>query len=112
MEKVYSIHQTEEFEKRYNKLDPQLQQEIDKAINQLGENPHAGKPLGYDFFREKKIKNYRIYYLIYDEYVLVFLVTISTKKNQQDAINKVKTLLPYYQQEVRKRFSGQSSSKA
>ena len=49
--------------------------------------------------------NYRIYYLIYDEHVVVFVITISTKKDQQDAIDKIKTLIPYYQQEIKEKLN-------
>jgi len=101
----YKIFTTDEFDKRYKKLDKQLQLDIAKEIDQLEENPHSGKPLGYKFFREKKIMNYRIYYLVYEKYVVVFVITISTKKDQQDAIDKIKSLIPHYQQEIRKRIN-------
>lgn len=101
----YKILTTDEFDKRYKKLDKQLQREIAKEIDQLENNPYSGKPLGYKFFREKKVMNYRIYYLIYEEHVVVFVITISTKKDQQDAIDKIRTLIPHYQEEIRKKFS-------
>lgn len=101
---MYKIFTTAEFDKRYGKLDPQLQKEIAKEIDQLEENPHSGKPLGYPFFREKKIKNYRLYYLVYDEYVVVFVISISTKKDQQEAIDKIRALIPYYKEEIKKRI--------
>jgi len=99
---MYTIYTTDEFEKRYKKLDSQLQKEITKEIDQLEENPYSGKPLGYPFFREKKVKNYRIYYLVYDEHVVVFLISISTKNDQQETINKIKVLIPYYKEEIKK----------
>jgi len=102
---MYKIFTTEEFDKCYNKLDSQLQREIAKEINQLEENPYSGKPLGYKFFREKKVKNYRIYYLVYEEYVVVFVIAISTKKYQQDAINKIKRLIPYSREEIKKKLN-------
>ena len=101
---MYIIYTTDEFEKRYKKLDPQLQKEITKEIDQLEENPYSGKPLGYVFFREKKIKNYRVYYLVYDERVVVFLISISTKNDQQETINKIKALIPYYREEIKKKI--------
>ena len=101
---MYKILATDEFEKRYKKLDPQLQKEITKEIDQLEENPYSGKPLGYPFFREKKIKNYRVYYLIYDEYVVVFVISISTKNDQQETIDKIRVLIPYYREEIKKKL--------
>ncbi|MEK6900171.1 MAG: type II toxin-antitoxin system RelE/ParE family toxin [Nanoarchaeota archaeon] len=100
---MYKVFTTDEFDKRYGKLDSQLQKEIGKEIDQLEDNPYSGKPLGYPFFREKKIKNYRVYYLIYDEYVVVFVITISNKNNQQETIDKIKVLIPYYKEEIKKK---------
>jgi mRNA-degrading endonuclease RelE of RelBE toxin-antitoxin system len=103
---MYRIFTTDEFNRRYKKLDPQLQREIAKEIDQLQLNPYSGKQLGYPFFREKKLKNYRIYYLIYDEFVIVFVITISTKKDQQDAIDKIRKLIPYYREEIQRKLNG------
>src|SRR3989338_5502933 len=102
---MYKIFTTEEFDRRFGKLDQQLQQQIRKEIDQLEDNPYAGKPLGFAFFREKKVQNYRIYYLIYDEFVVVFVITISTKKDQQDAIDRIKSLIPYYRGAIKKKVS-------
>lgn len=101
----YKIFTTDEFDRRYKKLDNQLQRAIAKEIDQLEDNPFVGKQLSYPFFREKKIMNYRIYYLVYEEYVVVFVITISTKKDQQDAIDKIKSLIPHFQEEIRKKLN-------
>ncbi len=102
---MYKRFTTEEFDKTFEKLDTSIQIMIDHEIKQLEENPYVGKPLGYKFFREKKAKNYRVYYLIYDVYVVVFVVAISGKKDQQKAIDKIKLLMPYYKEEIRKRLN-------
>lgn len=106
----YTLYTTEEFDKDYAKLDNSLQQQIAKEIEQLRTNPHVGKPLGYKFFREKKVKNYRVYYLIYEEYVIVFVVALSDKKDQQRAIDTIKWLLPRYHEDIKKRFKNSSES--
>ena len=49
--------------------------------------------------------NYRIYYLVYDKHLVVFVITISNKKNQQEAINRIKLLIPYYREEIKKNLS-------
>jgi|SRR3989338_9443438 len=102
---MWEIFTTDEFDKKFKKLDSQLQREIGKEIDQLEENPYSGKPLGYKFFREKKVQNYRIYYLVYDEYVVVFVITISSKKDQQEAINKIKSLIPFYREEIKNKLN-------
>ena len=102
---MFRIFTTEEFDKDYKKLDTSIQRMIDNEIMQLETNPYVGKPLGYKFFREKKVKNYRFYYLIYDEYVVIFVIAISGKKDQQQAINKIRLLLPFYRGEIRKKLN-------
>ncbi len=101
---MYKIFTTEEFDRRFAKLDYQIQQQIRKEIDQLETNPYSGKPLGYAFFREKKVQNYRVYYLVYNELIVVFVITISTKKDQQDAIDRIRSLIPYYREEIKKKF--------
>ncbi|MEK6826424.1 MAG: type II toxin-antitoxin system RelE/ParE family toxin [Nanoarchaeota archaeon] len=90
---MYKIFTTKEFDEYYEDLDKSLQIEIDKEIEQLETNPYVGKPLGYKFFREKKVRNHRIYYLIYEEHVVVFVVALSDKKEQQKAISTIKQLI-------------------
>ena len=101
----FKIYTTEEFDKGFSKLDPDLQKQIGNEIDQLENNPYVGKPLGYRFFREKKVKNYRVYYLIYEDYLVVFVITLSTKKDQQKAIDSIKYLIPFYREEINKKFS-------
>lgn len=79
--------------------------QVAKEIDKLEENPFSGKPLGYKFFREKKIGNYRFYYLIYEDQIVVFVIAISTKKDQQATINTIKKLIPHYREEIRKRIN-------
>lgn len=102
---MFKIFTTEEFDKDFDKLDLSLQKQIEKEIEQLEENPYVGKPLGYKFFREKKVKNYRIYCLIYEEYVVVFVVAVSDKKNQQRVIDSIKHLIPFYKEEIKKKIN-------
>ena len=101
---MFKIFTTEEFDRDFEKLDNSLKIQIEKEINQLINNPYVGKPLGYKFFREKKVKNYRIYYLIYEDYVVVFVIAVSSKKDQQQAIDKIKYLMPYYREQIKIRL--------
>ena len=100
----YKIYTTEKFDKDFQKLDNSLRKRISKEIDQLETNPHVGKPLGYSFFREKKVLNYRIYYLIYEEFVIVFVVALSDKKDQQEKINAIRHLLSFYHQQIKEKF--------
>ena len=62
----------------------------------------VGKPLGYPFFREKKMGKYRIYFLVYGDINAVLLITISDKKAQQEIIDKIKSELDFYKEVIRK----------
>ncbi|MEK6948077.1 MAG: hypothetical protein AABX19_02425 [Nanoarchaeota archaeon] len=64
--------------------------------------PYSGQPLGYDFIREKKFNGKRLIFLVYDEYNVVFLVTISDKKTQKKDINIIKASLEYYKDYIQK----------
>ena len=101
----YKIYTTEEFDRDYKRLDQSLKIQIDKEIEKLETNPYASKPLNYLFFREKKVRNYRVYFLIYDDLVIVFVIAISDKKNQQRTINTIKSLIPFYKEEIKKRVN-------
>jgi|SRR3989338_11294473 len=101
----YKIFTTEEFDKDFKKLDSTIQKRISNEIEQLKENPYVGKSLGYKFFREKKVMNYRFYYLVYEEHIVVFVVALSGKKDQQDAIDSIKELLPFYKEDIKKKLN-------
>lgn len=89
--KKYEIEQTELFEKRFNKLIPKnLKEKIKKQILKLSYNPYNSKPLGYKYFREKRIQKWRIYFIIHEEKLIVYFIDISDKKAQQETINKIK----------------------
>lgn len=60
MTKIYRIYATEEFLNDYEKLSKDERSQIDKIKEHLKTNPFAGKPLGYRFFREKKVGGKRI----------------------------------------------------
>lgn len=100
----YEVIATEEFEKDLNKCDNSIKIQIRKELEQLKTNPYVGKPLGSKFFREKKVSNYRFYYLIYENQVVVFIIALSTKKDQQDVINIIKKLMPYYLEIIREKY--------
>lgn len=97
---TYIILKTEIFERKFSKLSSEIQKEVSEIIEKLSDNPFTGKPLFYPFFREKKIKKFRIYYLTYKEYLVVYLITISEKKDQQQAINTVRLFLDKYREDI------------
>lgn len=81
------VLETETFTKLFYCLDRTEQLWIDKIKDQLVQNIKAGKPLRYDWLREKKFGVKRLYYLISAEKAL--LVAYGPKKEQQTIINHV-----------------------
>jgi len=89
--KQWRFEQTSYFKKNFEKLIPdEIKEQFRKQIKRLlTETPYCGKPLGYKFFREKKIKKWRIYYLIYDTKLILFFADVSDKKLQQESISRI-----------------------
>ena len=91
---MYYVFKLPIFEKRAQKLlNPKELKEVDKIIEQLKVNSNIGKPLSYPFLREKRLKEKRIYFLVYEDITLVLLVSLSNKKSQQDTIDEIKLYL-------------------
>ncbi|MBS3099030.1 hypothetical protein J4462_02355 [Candidatus Pacearchaeota archaeon] len=86
---VYAIYTTKSFDRETVKLTKDEQERIQKIFLQLKENPYVGDQLQYRHLREKRIREKRIYYLVYDDLQAVLVVAISGKKDQQATINHI-----------------------
>lgn len=87
---MYNVIGTDTYLREIKKW-PKTQRVItDKIPARLKSNPNIGKPLAYPFIREIRVREKRVYYLVYDELHLVLLVAVSGKKDQQDTINHIK----------------------
>ncbi len=96
----YAIYHTPIFNKKIEDFSEDFKKQIDKFEEQLVENPYVGKPLGTKNFREKKLGNYRMYYLVYDDLKAVYIITLSGKKDQQKVINTIRYFLDKYRKEI------------
>ena len=97
----FKVFRTKAFEKEFNKLPKLEQKETEKFEGELSSNPFLGRPLSYIFFREKRLNGRRVYYLVYEDYVVVLMVAVSDKKTQQETINKIKNKLKEYQEVIK-----------
>lgn len=99
----YKVFRTQKFDKEVLKqLSSAQQKQVENfEKKQLTDNPFAGDPLGYKFFREKRIGGKRIYFLVYEDLKAVLMVAISDKKTQQETINRIKEHLSGYLSVVR-----------
>lgn len=93
---TYAVYVTESFEKETEKLSEADKTIIQKIFLQLKDNPYAGDQIRYRFFREKRIREKRIYYLVYDELSAVLVVAFGGKKAQQETIDEIIKLLPEF----------------
>mgnify|MGYP001583276001 CR=1 FL=1 len=68
--------------------------------SKLAVNPYVGDPLGYRFLREKKVRERRLYFLVYEDLRLVLMVATSGKKNQESTIHHIKNSLDEFRIEA------------
>ncbi len=99
---AYSVYTTESFDKEFGKLNKSDQEILDKMFKQLTQNPNVGDQLRFPFFREKRLREKRVYYLIYDDLSAVLMVAIGGKKAQQTTIDQIVNLLPEFKQYMKK----------
>lgn len=86
---IYAVYTTKSFDREISKLPQSDSERIQKIFLQLKENPYVGDQLQYRHLREKRIKEKRVYYLVYDDLQAVLVVAISGKKDQQATINHI-----------------------
>ena len=86
---TYSVYTTERFDRESRKLSQEEQKRIQKIFLQLKENPYVGDQLQIKILREKRLKEKRIYYLVFDDLRIVLVVAISDKKTQQKTIDYI-----------------------
>ena len=99
----YQLKKTDEFGVEFNKLPIDIQKRFENQFHKVEEDPFSlGKPLGYTWFRELKNEGHRVYYLIYEDKIIVLFVGVSGKKEQQSSINQIKSNLPIFKEFVEK----------
>ena len=86
---VYAVYTAQSFDKEVAKLPKGDQEIIQKMFSKIRDNPYASDQLRYRNLREKRIREKRIYYLVYDDLRAVLVVAVSGKKDQQATINHI-----------------------
>lgn len=85
----YAVYMTEAFDKEVAKLPQNDQEIIKKMFLKIRDNPYNSDQLRYKHLREKRLKEKRVYFLIYSDLQAVLIVAISGKKDQQATINRI-----------------------
>lgn len=83
------VYETETFSKLYDAAEKVEQDWIDKIKDHLGQNLRTGQPLRFDWFREKKLGDKRLFYLINEQTHKAILISFGSKKEQQQIINHI-----------------------
>ena len=86
---MFTVIGTDTYLKEISKLSKDYQEAANKIPLKLKENPYLGDSLRYSFLREKRIREKRVYYLVYEDLKLVLLVAVSGKKDQQATIDHI-----------------------
>ncbi|MBS3102618.1 hypothetical protein J4458_04175 [Candidatus Woesearchaeota archaeon] len=97
---MFRAFRTEWYEKKLRKLSMDEQERVRHIEQELKNNPYDGKPLGYNFFREKKFDGKRLLFLVYESHKAIFLITITDKKTQQKVIDLIKVNLDIYKEQL------------
>jgi len=97
---MFTVIGTNTHLKEIGKWPRDYKEATDKIPLKLKENPFLGDQIRYPFLREKRIKEKRIYYLVYEDLKLVLLVATSGKKDQQATIDHIKGYLDEFRKEA------------
>ena len=84
------------YQKVISKLPLAEREEIQKIALQLTENPYVGDQLQIKYLREKRLKEKRLYYLIFEDLNVVLIVAMSNKKTQQKTIDSILSRINEY----------------
>ena len=102
---AYAVYTLNRFNREMNKLSNSDKEIVHKIFLQLKEDPYVGDQIRYRFFREKRIREKRFYYLIYDDLQAVLIVAFGGKKAQKETIDEIIKLLPEYKEYMKKILS-------
>jgi mRNA-degrading endonuclease RelE of RelBE toxin-antitoxin system len=103
----YRIFTTKEFDDDFDSLDESEKARVRKILNQIKEKgDDVGKPLRYPYFREKKFESKRLYFLVYEDKLIILALAISDKKTQQETINRIVAELKNYRDIIEEKIRG------
>lgn len=97
---MFAVFRSAAFERELERMPDEFVRWVNKVEDQLRINPHRGRPLRVPWFREMKRGKFRIYYLTYEEFQIVYLVGMSEKKDQQRVIDAIWLFLDTYREDI------------
>ena len=85
---AYVVYEVDTFSRIYEALDGSERKWIDKTKENLIENS-AGKVLRFNWFREKRYLNKRLYFIVDENLKKILIIDFSSKKDQQIVIDTI-----------------------
>lgn len=61
---AFEIRKTDTFSEIFAVLEKREQEWIEKIVEKLKTNPFSGKPIRFEWFREKKFEDKRLYFFV------------------------------------------------
>ncbi len=101
--KRYRVFTSYSLEEKLKKIKFTDWNRLEKLKRKLEVNPLAGKRLGKNLF-EKKWGPFRIYYVIIEDILIVFLIEFSDKKEQSRVVNYILANWDQIIAEIRRSF--------
>jgi mRNA-degrading endonuclease RelE of RelBE toxin-antitoxin system len=103
---TYAVYTAESFDKEVEKLSISDQDIIQKMFFKIKDNPYTSDQLRYKHLREKRIKEKRVYFLVYDDLQAVLIVALGGKKDQQATINHIVDYFDEYREYLERKLRG------
>ncbi len=103
---TYAVYTTESFDKEVDKLSIGDQKIINKMFPKIGGNPYTSDQLRYGHLREKRIREKRVYFLVYDDLQAVLIVALGGKKDQQATIDHIIDYFDEYREYLERKLGG------
>ena len=97
---MFAVFRSAAFERELERMPNEFVRWANKVEDQLRINHYRGRPLRVPWFREMKRGKFRIYYLVYEEFQIVYLVGLSEKRDQQRVIDAIWLFLDTYREEI------------
>ncbi len=100
---MFKVFTTEEFDNNFDELDESEKKRVRKIIEQLKkQGGNVGKPLKVPYFREKRFNEKRLYFLAYENSIIILALAISDKKTQQETIDTILSEIKNYKEFINK----------
>lgn len=85
----FEIRKTDTFSEIFVGLEKREQEWIEKTVKKLKTNHFSGKPLRFEWFREKKFEGKRLYFFVSIPKKKILIIAFGDKKDQRKIIARI-----------------------